>query len=84
MEAAISRSRNYNNYTMESYTKIGNLRSSFYSVKSPLLLGLALNNKLNKESYDVVDDVGLDIGVLVQCHVSHSNIMNIISNITLL
>ncbi|XP_045537619.1 farnesyl pyrophosphate synthase-like [Papilio machaon] len=68
MEVEISRSRNYDNYNMELLTMLNNLKSSFYSIKSPLLLALALSNKLNKASYDVVDDVGLEIGALIQYH----------------
>ncbi|XP_013170308.1 PREDICTED: farnesyl pyrophosphate synthase-like, partial [Papilio xuthus] len=68
MEVEVSKTRNYDNYNIELLAKINALKSAFYSVKSPLLLALALSNKLNKTSYDIVDDMGLDIGVLIQHH----------------
>ncbi|KPJ14724.1 Farnesyl pyrophosphate synthase 1, mitochondrial [Papilio machaon] len=67
-DAEVARSRNYDNYTMETYDMICLLKSSSYAIKSPLTLALILSNKWNKESIDIVENLAVDIGILIQCH----------------
>ncbi|XP_068620611.1 uncharacterized protein [Battus philenor] len=68
IETTTARSRNYDTYTFQLYETMNRLKSSPYAVKAPILIALALSNKLNEESYNTVDKVGDDIGVLVQIH----------------
>lgn len=72
LDTSVSRSRNFNRFTLEQYNITNKLKSSFYAIKSPLLLALALSNKLNKASFALVDDLSADIGILVQIHVSYN------------
>ncbi|XP_013137159.1 PREDICTED: farnesyl pyrophosphate synthase-like [Papilio polytes] len=67
-DAEIARSKNYDNYTIEGYNATNTMKSAYYAIKSPLLLALSLSNKLDKDSYAIVDNVGDDIGILIQCH----------------
>ncbi|XP_013162679.1 PREDICTED: farnesyl pyrophosphate synthase-like [Papilio xuthus] len=68
LDAEIARSKNFDNYTIEKYNTINTWKSSFYAIKSPLLLALTLSKKLNNESIDIVENIAFDIGILIQCH----------------
>ncbi|KPJ09635.1 Farnesyl pyrophosphate synthase [Papilio machaon] len=81
-DAEVSRSRNYDNYTMETYDMICLLKSSAYAIKSPLLLALVLSNKSNKESIDIVENLSADIGILIQCHNDVIDYYNTKGNVT--
>ncbi|XP_013136944.1 PREDICTED: farnesyl pyrophosphate synthase 1-like [Papilio polytes] len=68
MDTVVQRSKNYDNFTIEQYNLINTYKSAIYSVKTPILMALALSNKLNRKSFEIVDDVCTDIGTMVQIH----------------
>ncbi|CAK1584368.1 unnamed protein product [Parnassius mnemosyne] len=82
LDTIAARSNNYDNFTREQYNATNVMKSSFYAIKSPILLGLALANKLNDESYNLVDNICEDIGVLVQIHNDVIDVFNIDGSVT--
>ncbi|CAK1584371.1 unnamed protein product [Parnassius mnemosyne] len=82
LDTIAARSNNYDNFTREQYNATNVMKSSFFSVKSPILLGLALANKLSEESCNHVDNVCDDIGVLVQIHNDLIDVFNIDGSVT--
>ncbi|XP_013163191.1 PREDICTED: farnesyl pyrophosphate synthase-like [Papilio xuthus] len=68
IDAQFVKARNYDDFTIENFDAMNKYKSSFYSVKSPILLALALCKKLNNESFAIVDDLGTDLGILIQSH----------------
>ncbi|CAH2042181.1 unnamed protein product, partial [Iphiclides podalirius] len=77
-----SRVKDYNNFTQETYEQIVWGKSAFYSVKCPILVGLALANKYSPETYKIVDDVGQSVGRLVQVHNDLIDICNAEGTVT--
>lgn len=70
LDITLSRSKDFNRFTVEQYNKIAYYKSSFYTVKFPILVALALCGKDSKESFQLVDLVGTDLGILLQMQVN--------------
>ncbi|CAG5048716.1 unnamed protein product [Parnassius apollo] len=82
LDTIAARSNNYDNFTLAQYNTTNEMKSSFYAIKSPILLGLALANKFNEESYNLVDNICEDIGILVQIHNDVIDVLNIDGSVT--
>ncbi|CAG5048730.1 unnamed protein product [Parnassius apollo] len=82
LDTIAAKSNNYDNFTREQYNATNVIKSSFYAIKSPILLGLALANKFNEASYNHVDRVCDDIGVLAQIHNDVTDAFNIDESVT--
>ncbi|XP_013136960.1 PREDICTED: farnesyl pyrophosphate synthase-like [Papilio polytes] len=66
MDIMMSKSRDLDKFTVEQYNFLNDYKSSFYTVKLPILLALELCNKSSEDSYSNVDKIGMDLGILLQ------------------
>lgn len=69
MDIMMSKSRDLDKFTVEQYNFLNDHKSSFYTVKLPILLALELCNKNSEDSYSYVDKIGMDLGILLQMQV---------------
>ncbi|KAL4714964.1 hypothetical protein ACJJTC_003115 [Scirpophaga incertulas] len=57
---------NYDLFTLERYNAIIKFKTSYYTYKLPVCLGLYLANKVDKEIHKVAEDILIDIGQFFQ------------------
>ncbi|KPJ07499.1 Farnesyl pyrophosphate synthase [Papilio machaon] len=66
MDISLTRSNDFDQFTMEYYNLLNYFKSAFYTVKLPILLALSICNLHSKEAYMHVDKVCSDLGILLQ------------------
>lgn len=59
----------YSLFTIERYDTIVRYKTSYYTFRLPILLGLSLVKHVDKEMYADVDDISFKLGTLFQMQV---------------
>ncbi|XP_068620703.1 uncharacterized protein [Battus philenor] len=68
LDSVTSKNRNFSSFNVELFTKISDSKFTYYFIKFPILVALAMANYLNKESIQNVDQALKHIGCWIQMH----------------
>ncbi|XP_013171872.1 PREDICTED: farnesyl pyrophosphate synthase-like [Papilio xuthus] len=66
MDISLTRSNDYEQFTIEYYNLLNYFKSAFYTVKLPILLAFSLCNLKSTKAYMHADKVCSDLGILLQ------------------
>ncbi|CAK1590837.1 unnamed protein product [Parnassius mnemosyne] len=67
-DIALQKSKDYSKFTMDTYNLTQTFKASYYCITSTIYMALILCNKATEESFQLVDDICNDVGIVFQIH----------------
>ncbi|CAG5048710.1 unnamed protein product [Parnassius apollo] len=68
LDLYFTKTKNYDDFTMEAYNRMCYMKASYPFMNSATLFALILCNKANEESFKLVFDLCNELGVFIQIH----------------